>query len=836
MSAVNWGEVYYILIKEYPSILRNTLSKRNFDSEEINANDAVSISIIKRSLAGKEAVEIIYALTSLEKINYPELNYELIKLISHTDQDVRLETLKMIQRRNIPEALNEVREQLAGETVSSVKAELIKTLCSIGETEVVEEIMPYLLNSESLIRAGALFGLLRYGGLEGMLAAGDILKKFIHSSKAKERIFAAEVIGDVGVSGFYRPLVNLLKDSNSNVKKAAIESASKLKNPVLWRLISDFLLQIELRSYASIAFVKGGDSGLPILETMFDNEFAPVNIKLLILHIFEKIKSKAVIDMLLKKIENPVGCSLRRKMINVLQLTQYTVEENKTVQFKTIIKKETEICAWLLTSISDFGEDEQVEMLTKSLWYEYSQAIQCIMSNLSILYSPQIIKPIIENLNSELSEKKAYALEILDNLLSADLKTLIMPLIEDLSLGSRLSRLEYNKFSNKNLSRKDRIADIMQKSEDFITHWTKSVAIYITGKLSITDFIPAIENSLFSDIPIIRESALWSLSRISTKNILVKIEPMLKDENKSVAELANSLKNTFERKKARTGFRYPTRSGRITADYFITTLEDKNESISKRRNSALALPKTGGLAAEEALLNILNSNDDQNVLLSALEAIITMDDRIKSRAKRFIPALLDKELTDSNETIGNICCLKNFEPARELTEALFEELNQNYHRILLLITLAADSDKYNLLYYNMIYQKKYCTPEIKDILNEILNNPFFMRHNYICSNEKNSELHDCMHKQNLEKILFATSKDDLLSACIPLNENNDEEKIHDVIKRIVSDTSFRNSPFTRAVALKSANCLKLADNNLLSDKTLFNSPLLSEIALNIKKN
>jgi len=61
---------------------------------------------------------------------------------------------------------------------------------------------------------GAMVGLLRSEGIEGVLAAGESLLELTKSPEPAKRQFAARVLGEVGISSFYRPLSKLLQDGD----------------------------------------------------------------------------------------------------------------------------------------------------------------------------------------------------------------------------------------------------------------------------------------------------------------------------------------------------------------------------------------------------------------------------------------------------------------------------------------------------------------------------------------------------------------------------------------------------------------------------------------------
>ena len=116
------------------------------------------------------------------------------------------------------------------------------------------------------MRLGSAVGLLRYGGIPGVLAVGDWLKAQEHSDDAEDRCLIARVIGEVAIEQFYHPLIALLSDPSPNVRRAALTAAGQVKHPSLLSLVVCNLSDYPTRSAASEALVAYGKLMLPIVE------------------------------------------------------------------------------------------------------------------------------------------------------------------------------------------------------------------------------------------------------------------------------------------------------------------------------------------------------------------------------------------------------------------------------------------------------------------------------------------------------------------------------------------------------------------------------------------
>ena len=220
-----WIIVVVLLSQEYTAVLLQALNKRKLHEFSLSLADASSMAILEKGLESPHAGEVLYFLDMLERSEHESLETFLKKLLRHPAPEVRQDVLRRIERLGITSALKRVSTRLRLEGVPQVQGAALRTLAALGETEVFEQVLPYLEDPEPPVRLGAMVGLLRSGGIEGVLAAGESLIEMTHSPEPARRQFAAQVLGEVGITSFYRPLSKLLQDDDPQVRRAALTSA-----------------------------------------------------------------------------------------------------------------------------------------------------------------------------------------------------------------------------------------------------------------------------------------------------------------------------------------------------------------------------------------------------------------------------------------------------------------------------------------------------------------------------------------------------------------------------------------------------------------------------------
>jgi hypothetical protein len=164
--------------REYAGALKQALTKRTLEGMALSLHDPSSLAVLQRELQSPYPGEVIYALELLEKLEHPSLTAMLMSLLEHPNVNVRQDVLRRLEGMRATSAIAAVRQHLSAEASPQARAIAVRTLCALGEVEVVEEVMPYLNHAEPPMRIGAMVGLLRYGlessyqGLRGWWRSG----------------------------------------------------------------------------------------------------------------------------------------------------------------------------------------------------------------------------------------------------------------------------------------------------------------------------------------------------------------------------------------------------------------------------------------------------------------------------------------------------------------------------------------------------------------------------------------------------------------------------------------------------------------------------------------
>lgn len=250
--------------------------------------------------------------------------------------------------------------------------------------------------------------------------------------KSKEtEIEKMEVAKAIGLMAPDSPLVSklpaLIKDNSPEISRYAIESAAKLKKKEFIPLLIEKLRNPPLTEDSITALTKYGKTALPYLEKSLKDSSTDIQIKKGIVRILSKESSQQAVDILIKNLKKGPD-ELEDDIIDSLdKICSEEPDLNFDVPFiKSYVLKKIKKHSQLQFTYTELGEQEEKEL---------SNSLSDIFKLLGLIYSQDDMMKAYQNIKSGTKDSTAYAIELLDNTLNKELRELLIPIIEDVSLG-----------------------------------------------------------------------------------------------------------------------------------------------------------------------------------------------------------------------------------------------------------------------------------------------------------------------------------------------------------------------------------------------------------------
>lgn len=533
-----WLLVSFGVRNEYLKALADTLRSKRFGFDfDSPISDQTVAQILRRAFQDSDEKNVLQALELVRHHQQVDWREDLHRLCGHASADVRATALELLGERASHRDALVVSEHFEDPN-DRVRAAAIIAYCSIGKERAIRAIAPFLERPELSIRSAAMIGLIRHGGLDGVLTSAERLKGMLQSVNPDERQAGAFILGEIGVSNFYHPLLALLADPVEKVRLEAIHAAASIQSPELLPALVYRLEDRATRSAASDALASFGKQAEKILQTVLNNRQEALAARLPIPNILSKIGDPAALDILVATIDDPNeqlrSCILEN--IHRLRLRHPHLAV-PTERLQPIVQGEITELYNLNFIQKNLGLPPEATLLNDALRQRFERGLKRLFRLLSCLVSVGAIDMVYNNLSAPSAGVRANAIELLDNLLDKRLKRMILPLLD------RNAGLAREQISSEVLGTKPegRLYWLNQLIEDHDA-WMVVCAIHAVVVIDERSFISQLQSCADSEEPIVRQTAAWALGRLMPNDKLTPIiKPLLGDSSPEVRLYAHWL-------------------------------------------------------------------------------------------------------------------------------------------------------------------------------------------------------------------------------------------------------------------------------------------------------
>lgn len=506
---VGWLLLVFSIRSEYVRSLLETLRSRrlNMDGSWMLSTDDTTKKALKSALASSSEADVIHALELVKGMDM-DLGEHVPNLLDHPSQAVRTTTLRLLERKPDVRKLRMIESRLH-DPEDEVRAAAVAAYCAISGAQSLRAILPSLEDPSATVQASAVAGLIRYGGIDGVLAAAETLKKLFSAPEPDTRAIGARVLADIQVQSFYQPLLDLLEDPALKVRLAAIEAAGTMGSPELVPRLLQKLKDRETARAARRALVAYGDTVEPVLLSVLRNREEDPEIRRGIPDIIARIGGPKAFSVIIRQLRTgdrrlrtalAKAASRMRERIPHLELDLELLNEITTDEIRAAYQD--------LAVMEDLGLTP-ASLLGEALWVRSKGRIGLIFRLLEIRYPPRTIQLIFTNLDSENKAIRANAVELADNILPSEESRLLLPLLDSASLSDTLARGE-SLFELTRSSRRERLEELLGDSEP----WVVSAALWEMRESKELSLVGRSVELFLSEDPLVRETLGVSLSSL----------------------------------------------------------------------------------------------------------------------------------------------------------------------------------------------------------------------------------------------------------------------------------------------------------------------------------
>jgi ATP/ADP translocase len=432
---LTWLAMIPVVRRRYLRQLEATLSARGalaLDHEYLL--DSAGRQALVRTLETGAPRQVLIALDQLAGDRSEDFARAVLALASHPDAAVRAAAVAQLVA--IPDADGAVAAAALRDPAGEVRAAAAAAYAVLARDDAVPALAPLLADPSDEVRVAALAGLLRYGGIEGGIEGGTQLARLLAAPGRSQRIEAARALKGLGAAA-YRPLRTLLDDADPAVRRAALRSAQAVADPRLVPVLVTLLGDAAVRRRAGQALAAVGEPAIGPLCDALTNPEVPRQVRLLIPRLLRRIAVPLAYERL-RAVVAMDDSHLRLRIYAALShLRQALQREGEPVAaIHGMVRAEVVETYGNLAGWEVARPLYETPLFNEVFEFRRERAVRRVLRILELRYDPEAIALVRERILDP--ARRANAIEVLDTLLDAPLRPLVMPFLDDVPVRERL--------------------------------------------------------------------------------------------------------------------------------------------------------------------------------------------------------------------------------------------------------------------------------------------------------------------------------------------------------------------------------------------------------------
>ncbi|HWP24486.1 MAG TPA: Npt1/Npt2 family nucleotide transporter [Candidatus Binatia bacterium] len=518
---VFWVVAVVVVQKSYVDALRLSLTYRelSLDDASIDYADKGTVETALKILQEEDERSVLFGLDLAERLNATVVAQRLpLSLLRHRSAEVRRRALMLFARFADAERAAEALAFLAAEG-ARVQAEAAQAAgASPGEGAMV--FAPLLSSADPAVRGVVIQSLVRCEDPEMRRRALDALSELLAARGSQgegSRVEAARLMGTTADREFAIRLARLIaEDPSPRVVREAMIAAGQGKYRAALPQIIVRLSDRATKSAARDALVRYGESAVKELRIhLFDSRVSR-DIRLHIPRVLSKIRAQSAMDALLAALLDEDRAVRFQAIIAVEEMARRFPELRVDRQIvESAILSDALLYYQRLVMFSALFDDRQnassrsASILYCALKDSLERVQERVIWLLSLVHPAVDIRRSWWGLNSRDPLQRAYAIELLDNLLGGNIKKYVFPIYSDERPDHRLRRaLEL--LGSEPMDANVALGALLEQDD----RWLKTATIWEIGARNLARFRDAISRYASSDDALLQETSRVVLRRI----------------------------------------------------------------------------------------------------------------------------------------------------------------------------------------------------------------------------------------------------------------------------------------------------------------------------------
>jgi len=431
LMLVLWIILNFRLKKGYVSELTKAIEKRriNFEELDIDINDPTIVNTIRKTLSEGDDNQKLFALDTMKGLSLISWKKDLIDLFKNGSNSIKSKLLIMTSK--YPNIIsNEIIYPLINDQNESLAARAIISFGIRKNIKVSDKLIEFLSNQNQTIRAASCASLILMN--KEKIVARNTINAMLFDSKKDTKLAALNSVGHISDILSSQGLASLLNDDSIDVRSQAAKLAEKRKdndliNPLIENLNHIHTLPTARKSLRSFDKKIVATKLLNIISNKLKNSKELIGPIRALSDYRKYVEPKKIIEIGFNdnlEVTREVTDTLI-KLAKKSPLDKYTIEKSHELLIKL-----TDDCHLELKLIENFINDKDGILITDQLNTSLNKKRSIILKLALLSFPESPIETYLNAINSNESNAKSNVLEILENLLSIEIREHLIPIFD----------------------------------------------------------------------------------------------------------------------------------------------------------------------------------------------------------------------------------------------------------------------------------------------------------------------------------------------------------------------------------------------------------------------
>ena len=510
-----WLFAVSVARRQYVATLKENITQHRVDAEQASAAvlDRSTAELLSTKLYNSDPEDILYALSLFEMERQKAAHPVIRTLLNHPAATVRRRAISILSAA-ADKAVRPEIEQLLRDPDLNVRTEALLYLtyhAHVDPLELIQELGDFPGFS---VRSAVVAFLARPGDAQNLDAARQMLADMANDSDSPTRLEAARLLGEI--PDCFDPLLSkLVCDDEITVARAAISSVGKLRKRRLAPELLDKLANRDLGVDVAKALGELGDSIVGTLRDHLADDSVPIAIRREVPAVLVQVGSFGAADVLMEHLLES-DTTLRFRVISALNklVRSHPEIETDAQAIETVLAAEIlghYRSYQILDKLENTGPDQAP--VGRAIHESMQQELERIFRLLGLLHPHLDVHSAYLGLQSKNASVYDNSLEFLDNVLKAQLREMLVPLLDGKVSVQERARLA-KRLVRASIDNQEQAIAALVTSED---PWLRSCGAYAIGTFGLLTLESELNRCLSDSDPLLRETARAAKLRLEAR-------------------------------------------------------------------------------------------------------------------------------------------------------------------------------------------------------------------------------------------------------------------------------------------------------------------------------